>query len=135
MLFKIPPRPQFATDDSVRPLIISDNTEIPWPSRRPDKALCDFYLWGICEAEIRRVKPKTLEDLMEVVNKFVASLDETEVRRDVTAVRSVRPRAELCIKIGGSPSFRNTREAPLRSSNISTAWSYEPIATFSMIEN
>ena len=135
MLFKMPPRPQFATDDSVGSLIISDNTEIPWPARRPDKAPCDFYLWGICEAEIRRVKPKTLEDLMEVVNKFVASLDETEVRRDVRAVRSVRPRAELCIKIGGSPSFRNTREAPLRSSNISTAWSYEPIATFVMIEN
>ena len=120
---------------SVGPLIISDNTEISWPAWRPDKAPCDFYLWGICEAEIRRVKPKTLEDLMEVVNKFVASLDETEVRRDVRAVRSVRPRAELCIKIGGSPSFRNTRGAPLRSSNISTAWSYEPIATFGMIEN
>ena len=65
---------------SVRPLIISDNMEISWPARRPDKAPCDFYLWGICEAEIRRVKP---EDLMEVMNKFVASLDETEVRRDV----------------------------------------------------
>ena len=115
--------------------IISGNTEICLPAPSPDKAPCDFYLWGICEAEIRRVKPKTLEDLMEVVNKFVASLDETEVRRDVRAVRSVRPRAELCIKIGGSPSFRNTREAPLRSSNISTAWSYEPIATFGMIEN
>ena len=126
---------QMILSRSVGPLIISDNTEISWPARRPDKAPCDFYLWGICEAEIRRVKPKTLEDLMEVVNKFVASLDETEVRRDVRAVRSVRPRAELCIKIGGSPSFRNTRGAPLRSSNISTAWSYEPIATFGMIEN
>ena len=131
----MPPRPQFETDDSVGPLIISDNTEIPWPARRPDKAPCDFYLWGICEAEIRRVEPKTLEDLMEVVNNFVASLDEKEVRRDVRAIRSVRPRAELCIKIGGSPSFRYTREAPLRSSNILTAWSYEPIATFVMIEN
>ena len=33
---------------------------------------------------------------MEVVNTFVASLDEAEVRR---AVRDVRPRAELCVKI------------------------------------
>ena len=55
-------------------------TEFPRPAGSPDKALCDFYLWGICEAEIRTVKPKTLEDLMEVVNEFVASLDAAEVR-------------------------------------------------------
>ena len=79
-----------------------------------------------------RVKPKALEDLMEVVNAFVASLDEAEVRR---AVRAVRPRAELCIKMGGSLSYRNTREGPLRSINISTAWSYEPIETFVMFEH
>ena len=36
---------------------------------------------------------------MEVVNEFVASLDAAEVRRAVTAVR---PRAELCIKMGDS---------------------------------
>ena len=42
-----------------------------------------------------KVKPKTLNDLKEVVE----SLDEEEVRR---AVRDVRPRAELCIKMDGS---------------------------------
>ena len=35
---------------------------------------------------------------MEGVNTFVASLDEAEVRR---AVRAVRLRAEICIKMGG----------------------------------
>ena len=39
---------------------------------------------------------------MEVVNTFVASLDEAEVRRAVRAVRAVRLRAEICIKMGGS---------------------------------
>ncbi len=33
-----------------------------------------------------------------MVNDCVASLDEDEVRR---AVRDVRPRAELCLKMGG----------------------------------
>ena len=33
-----------------------------------------------------------------VVNDYVASPDEDEVRR---AVRNVRPRAELCLKTGG----------------------------------
>jgi len=35
---------------------------------------------------------------MEVVDTFLASLDEAEVRR---AVRAVRLRAEICIKMGG----------------------------------
>ena len=35
---------------------------------------------------------------MEVVSDFVASLDPAEVRR---AVRDVRPRAELCVKMDG----------------------------------
>ncbi len=42
------------------------------------------------EAEIRKVKPQTLEELKEVVSDFVASLDEEEMRR---YVRDVRPRA------------------------------------------
>ena len=50
------------------------------------------------EAEIRRVKPSTLEELKTVVTDFCDSLDEEEVRR---AVRDVRPRAELCLKMGG----------------------------------
>ena len=40
----------------------------------------------------------TLEELKEVVTDFCDSLDEEEVRR---AVRDVRPRAELCLKMGG----------------------------------
>ena len=67
--------------------IISGNTDIPWPARSPDQAPCDFWLWSICEAEIRRVKPKTLEELKEVVSDFKASLNEEEMRRDVSDVR------------------------------------------------
>ena len=73
---------------SVGHWIISGNTGDPFSSP-----------WVIFEAEIRRVKLKTLKDLMEVVTDFVGSLDEAEVRR---AVRDVRPRAKLCIKMGGS---------------------------------
>ena len=77
---------------------ISGNTEIAWPARSPDEALCDFYLWGICEDELRKVKPKTLKELQEVVSDFVDSIDDAKVRR---AVRDVRPRAELCVKMDG----------------------------------
>ena len=78
--------------------IISGNTAIPWPARSPDEAPPDYWLWSICDAEVRRVKPSTLEELKEVVSDFVASLDDEDVRR---AVRDVRPRAELCIKMDG----------------------------------
>ena len=75
--------------------VISGNTEIAWPARSPDEAPCDYFLWGICDQEIRRVKPRDLGELQEVVSDFVESLDEDVARR---AVRDVRPRAQMCIK-------------------------------------
>ena len=81
-----------------RTRVISGNTEIAWRARSPDEAPCDYFLWGICDQEIRRVKPRDLGELQEVVSDFVESLDEDVVRR---AVRDVRPRAEMCIKMGG----------------------------------
>ena len=59
------------------------------PLGRPTALMRPPVMTG-CEAEIRRVKPKTLEELKEVVSEFVASLDEEEMRR---YVRDVRPRA------------------------------------------
>ena len=47
----------------------------------------------------RKVKPKTIEELLEVVSDFVASINNAEVRR---AVRDVRPRAEMYVKMDGS---------------------------------
>ena len=42
--------------------------------------------------------PKSCEELKMVVSDFVECLDEDVVRR---VVRDIRPRAELCIKMGG----------------------------------
>ena len=76
--------------------VISGNTEIAWPACSPYKAPCDNFLWGICDQEIRKVKPRDLGELQEVVSDFVQSLDEDVVRR---AIRDNRPRAEMCIKL------------------------------------
>ena len=75
--------------------MISGNTEIAWPACSPYEAPCDYFLRGICDQENRRVKPRNLDELQEVVIDFVESLDEDVARR---AVRDVRPRAEMCIK-------------------------------------
>ena len=66
---------------SVGDLIISGNTEIRLRTGSTDETPCKYCLWGICEAEIRRVKPKTLNDLNEVMTDFVASLAQAKVRR------------------------------------------------------
>ena len=51
---------------------------------------------GICDQEIRRVKPRDFGKLQAVMSDFVESPDEDVARR---AVRDVRPRAEMCIKL------------------------------------
>ena len=73
----------------------SGNTEIAWPACSPYEAPCDYFLRDICDQENRKVKPRNLGELQEVVIDFVESLDEDVARR---AVRDVRPRAEMCIK-------------------------------------
>ena len=97
--------------------VISGNMEIAWPARSPDEVPCDYFLWGICDQEIRRVKPHNLGELQEVVSDFVESPDKDVARR---AVRDVRPRAEMCIKWAAaiSPNILGER----LSKNISNAW-------------
>ena len=77
--------------------MISGNTVIAWPACSPDEALCDYFLRGICDQEDRRVKPRDLGELQEVMSDFVEFPGEKVVRR---AVRDIRPRAEMCIKMG-----------------------------------
>ena len=83
---------------SVGHWIISGNTEIGLPARSTNEAPCKYCLWCFCEAKIRRVKPKTLKDLIKVVTNFVGSLDEAEVRRDM------RPRLSCTSKWGSAVS-------------------------------
>ena len=73
--------------------MIPGNREIAWPACSPDEAPCDYFLWGICDQEIQRVKPRDLGELLEIVSEFVESLDEDMARR---AIRDVRPRAKMC---------------------------------------
>ena len=60
-------------------------------------AVPDYWLWSICEAEVRRVKPETLDELKDIVSTYVDSLEPGEVRK---AVANIRKRAEVCIKMG-----------------------------------
>ena len=76
--------------------MIPGNTEIALSACSPDEAPCDYFLWGICDQEIWKVKPCDFGELQAVVSDFVQFLDEDVARR---AIRDVRPRAEMCVKL------------------------------------
>ena len=91
----MPPRPKFSTEDSVKIVEcwfeLKDIHKVRWRYAK-EKGIEHFPRKLPTRKNFKCVKPKTLNDLKEVVE----SLDEEEVRR---AVRDVRPRAELCIKM------------------------------------
>ena len=98
MSFQMPPRPKFSTEDFVKIVEwwceLKDIHKVRWRYAK-EKGIEHFPRKLPTMKNFISVKPKTLNDLKEVVE----SLDEEEVRR---AVRDVRPRAELCIKMDGS---------------------------------
>ena len=94
----MPPRPKFSTEDFVK--IVEwwcELRDIRWRYTK-EKGVEKFLRKLPTRKNFICVKPKTLDDLKEVVSNFVESLDKEVVRR---AVRDVRHRMELCIKMDG----------------------------------
>ena len=60
-------------------------------------AVSDYWLWSINEAEVQRVKLKTLVELKDIASTNVDSLEPRAVRK---AVSNIRKRVEVCIKMG-----------------------------------
>ena len=98
----MPPRPKFSTEDFVKIVEwwckLKDIHKVRWRYAK-EKGIEKFPRKLPTRKNFKCVKPKTLDDLKEVVSNFVESLDEEEVRR---AASDVRPRAELCIKMDSS---------------------------------
>ena len=69
--------------------MILGNTEVTWPARSPDKTPLNFFLWSCYEAEVWRVKPNNLEELKEVVNDYMGSLNKDKVRRAIRDVSTL----------------------------------------------
>ena len=78
--------------------VISGKTDRPWPAKSPDLSPCDYWLWSICLQEIRKVKPRQLIELQELVSDFCFSLSSDEVRK---ATAHVLRRTEICLELGG----------------------------------
>ncbi len=54
----------------------------------------DFWFWGYADAEILRQQPTTIAQVMQIVENFIAGINEVTVRR---ASLDVKNRAQSCI--------------------------------------
>ena len=67
----------------------------PGPLRdpSPDLSPLDYWFWSVCLAELRRSPPSSLDELKDIVENYVDSLQEQEV---IKATRNMMKRAKAC---------------------------------------
>ena len=77
--------------------VISNLTDRVWLPRSPDLSPLDFWLWGVCLAELRRSPPGSIEELKETVNAYADSLIPMKSKKlFVTYCQEQRP---VCLQM------------------------------------
>ena len=74
--------------------LISRRSDITWPPYSPDMNPLDYFFWGYAMMHVRRVKPASIQELMEVVEDVARTIPEEMVRKSVANIRK-RCRATL----------------------------------------
>ncbi|XP_068233554.1 uncharacterized protein [Palaemon carinicauda] len=69
---------------------------VPWMS--PDLSPCDFFLWGYLKAEVYKHRPRTLQELKDVIRQEVAAIPREVTRRTMD---NFRERLRECLNNGG----------------------------------
>ena len=69
-----------------------------WPANSPDLNPLDFTFWGQAMAKVWKEKPKTIQELKNVVENFFSSLDSDFIKK---CVLNIKKRAELCLQEDG----------------------------------
>jgi len=87
----------------LRPLfpghLISRYGHIEWPSRSPDLAVCDFYLWGHLKSVVYRApSPRTTQELKLRIQEEISRIPVDVLRR---AMSSVHDRLAECEQRNG----------------------------------
>ena len=54
--------------------LVSLRGDISWPPRSPDLSPSDFFLWGYLKAEVYKHRPRTLQELKDVIRQEVAAI-------------------------------------------------------------
>ena len=69
-----------------------------WPPSSPDCNPLDFYVWGVVEREVNKVRHASLDDVKAVVTKLMSSLSRDTVAK---ACASFRGRLEAVVAAEG----------------------------------
>ena len=78
--------------------LVSLRGDISWPPRSPDLSPCDFFLWGYLKAKVYKHRPRTLQELKDVIRQEVAAIPREVTRRTMD---NFRERLRECLNNGG----------------------------------
>ena len=84
--------------DKFRGRVISRRSEHFWPPYSPDLNPLDFFVWGYLEAQVKRIKPTSVEELRAAVEDVARTVPEEMIR---DAAKNVIKRCKACIAASG----------------------------------
>jgi len=67
--------------------LISRFGNVPWPPRSPHLSTCDFLLWGYLKSRVYTHKPRTLNDLKEVIRQEIRPIDRQLLARAMDDIK------------------------------------------------
>jgi len=71
--------------------------DVEWPARSPDLSPCDVFLWGYLKEKVLKHRPRSLEDLKEMIQQ------ENSIPPELTrrVMKNFRERLQQCVAIVG----------------------------------
>uniref|UniRef100_A0A158P5N6 Tc1-like transposase DDE domain-containing protein n=1 Tax=Tetranychus urticae TaxID=32264 RepID=A0A158P5N6_TETUR len=55
--------------------------DIEWPASSPDLNPLDFYLWGHLDAQVKKARPKTLNQIKEILKIEIEKISSETLKR------------------------------------------------------
>jgi hypothetical protein len=76
---------------------------IEWPPRSPDMTPLDFWLWGYLKDKVYAEKPRTIDELKQLIMEKMTEIPAEMIER---VTESVTARMHLCIELEGAQIVR-----------------------------
>ena len=82
--------------------IVVINHDIEWPARSPDLTTCDFFfLWRYLKSKVYATPPENMSQLRDRITEEVNQLKDDDPGLIRTVVKTMRSRAQLCLRRNG----------------------------------